>query len=60
MFVAGDVAGCVDHVNAASFAFPAARLVESLLMRTCELGGVSQTGYSGGCHGSLSSQKKID
>lgn len=60
MFVARDVAGSVDHVNTARFAFPAACLVKTLLMRTCELGGVGQTGYSGGCHGSLSSQRKID
>lgn len=59
MFIARDVAGCVDYVDAACFAFPAACLVESLLVGTCELGGVGQTGYGGGCHGSLCSQKKM-
>lgn len=56
MFVARDVAGRVDHVNAARFAFPAACLVETLLMRTCELGGVGQTGHGGRCHSSRNSR----
>lgn len=61
MLVARDVAGSVDHINAACFAFPAACLVKTLLMRTCELGGVGQTGYSWGRHSSLSSsQRKKD
>lgn len=58
MFIAGDVTGCVDHVDATCFAFPAACLVEPLLMRARELGGVGQTGDGGGCHGSLGSQRK--
>lgn len=58
MLVSRDVSRRVHHFHAPCFPLPAARLVETLLVRSGELGGVSQAGHGRRSHGSLCVEKE--
>lgn len=53
VLVSRDVTGRVHHLHPAGLTLPATRLVEALLVRAGELGGVCQAGHGRRCHGSL-------